>query len=103
MLQAKENGLFVGLAADLIDKGVAILKYAYNTVLCLTHDPDKAVNVKLLLYLLELMSGLKINFLKSEVLIVRGDNDISQFNSGMFNCHVGVLPLKYLGMHVTFS
>ena len=43
---------------------MGILQYADDTVLCFEHDIDKAINVKLLLYLFELMSGLKINFEK---------------------------------------
>jgi hypothetical protein len=45
----------------LIPKGVAILQYADDTILCLQNDLVKARNVKLILYLYEQMSGLKIN------------------------------------------
>ncbi|KAM0914187.1 hypothetical protein ACQ4PT_011721 [Festuca glaucescens] len=61
VLKAQENCLLVGLAPDLIPNGVAVLQYAGDTVLCICHEPDKAVNLKLLLYMFELMSGLKIN------------------------------------------
>ena len=103
VLEAQNNGLIVGLASDLIDKGIAILQYADDTVLCFEHDPDKAVNLKLLLYMFELMSGLKINFLKSEVIVLGGDNIITAHYADMFNCQVGKLPLKYLGVPVTFA
>jgi hypothetical protein len=66
VLEAQNNGLLIGLAPDLIDKGVAIMQYADDTVLCLSHDPDKAINLKLLLYLFQLMSRLKINFQKAK-------------------------------------
>jgi hypothetical protein len=59
--------LLVGLAPNLIDKGVAITQYAYDTILCITHDPKKAINLKLLLYLSDLMSSLKINYQKIEI------------------------------------
>ena len=62
VLQAQTNGLIDGLASDLVDKGVAILQYADDTILCIEHNPEKALNLKLLLYMFELMSGLKINF-----------------------------------------
>jgi hypothetical protein len=45
--------------------GVAILQYVDDTIFCLKDDMDNARNVKLLLYLYEMMSGLKINFTKS--------------------------------------
>jgi hypothetical protein len=103
VLQAQRNDLICGLAPDLVDKGVGILQYADDTVLCLTHDPEKAVNLKLLLYLFELMSGLKINFLKSEIFTINADNETTRFYSDLFNCQVGQLPMKYLGMPVTFA
>lgn len=69
---AQKEKLLTGLAPDLIEGGVAILQYADDTVICFEHDKDAAINLKLLLYVFELMSGLKINFLKSEVLCVGG-------------------------------
>ena len=59
---AQRNKLLVGLAADLIPDGVAVLQYEDDTIICLEHDIDKAVNLKLLLYMFEMMSGLKVNF-----------------------------------------
>ena len=55
VLRAQANGFFEGLAPDLVDNGVAILQYADDTVICISHNPEKAINVKLLLYLFELM------------------------------------------------
>ena len=60
--QAQNNNLLCGLAANLIPKSVAILQYADDTIICLKHDLEMARNMKLLLYLYALMSGLKINF-----------------------------------------
>jgi hypothetical protein len=37
----------------------------------------KARNMKLLLYLYEMMAGLKINFNKSEIVMINGDDDIA--------------------------
>jgi hypothetical protein len=65
ILKAQSNGLFVGLADDLIDKGVAVLHYADDSVLCFEYGPNKAVHIKLLLYVFVIMSGLNINFAKS--------------------------------------
>uniref|UniRef100_A0A453KRB4 Reverse transcriptase domain-containing protein n=1 Tax=Aegilops tauschii subsp. strangulata TaxID=200361 RepID=A0A453KRB4_AEGTS len=35
ILNAHKNGLFNGLAADLIPNGIAVLQYADDTVLCI--------------------------------------------------------------------
>jgi hypothetical protein len=70
MLEAQKNGLLTGLAPDLVENGVGILQYADDTIICISHEPDKAVNLKLLLLLFELMSGLKINFSMSEIFVL---------------------------------
>ena len=64
---------------------------------------DMARNMKLLLYLYEMMSGLKINFSKSEVLLIHGDQTKSLAYFDIFNCQVGSFPIKYLGDLVTPS
>jgi hypothetical protein len=59
---------------------------------------ENAVNLKLLLYMFELMSGLKINYTRSEIFMIGGDNNIAEMYSSMFGCKIGLLPMTYLGM-----
>jgi hypothetical protein len=70
----------------LVDKGVAILQYADDTVMCLKDNMEKARNVKLMLYLFEQMSGLKINFKNSEIILIGGDNNLTTQYADLFNC-----------------
>ena len=49
------------------------------------------------------MSGLKINYLKSEIFVVGADNGVSRFYSELFGCVVSTLPMKYLGVLVSFD
>ena len=49
------------------------------------------------------MSGLKINFLKSEIMCVGGDNNILATYANIFNCQTGHFPMKYLGVPVSYS
>lgn len=67
--RAQANRLVVGLAENIIPNGVAILPYDDDTILCMKDDLEGARNIKLLLSIYEQMSGLKINFEKSEILI----------------------------------
>jgi hypothetical protein len=71
--------------------------------MCLKNDMEKARNVKLLLYIFEQMSGLKINFEKSELILIGGDNDLAKEYADVFNCQVGLFPIKYLGVPVSPS
>jgi hypothetical protein len=49
----------------------------------------------------EQLSRLKINFDKSEVLLIGGDNDISLEYADIFNCNISLFPLKYLGVPIS--
>lgn len=62
--KAQTNNLFTGLIDHIIDRGVAVLQYANDTIICLKHCIEGARNMKLLLYMYELMAGLKIIFLQ---------------------------------------
>ena len=83
---AQENGLIEGLVPEFVPKGVAILQYADDTIICLKDTGENARNMKLLLYLYENMSGLKINFNKSEVIMVSQDQQKTLHFSKTFNC-----------------
>jgi len=52
-----------------------MLQYADDTIVCIKDDLDIARNLKLLLYLFDMMSGLKINFSKSEIILINGDDN----------------------------
>jgi hypothetical protein len=68
--RAKEENQFAGIVPHLIEGGLFILQYADDTVVFLDHSIDQARNVKLLLTAFEQMSGLKINFHKSELFVM---------------------------------
>ena len=52
-------------------------------------DVEQIRHLKLILYMFEAMSGLKINFLKSEVMMVLEDNDKCLQYAEMFICQTG--------------
>ena len=64
---------------------------------------DIARNMKLLLYIYELMSGLKINFTKSEVIMINVDHNLASQYADLFNCQSGHFPIKYLRVPVSAS
>ena len=82
---------------------MVVLQYADDTIICLKENVENARNMKLVLYMYELMSGLKINFFKSEVILINGDNEMCSNYAKLFNCQVGAFPIKYLGVPVSTS
>jgi hypothetical protein len=65
--RAKVDGQIEGLITHLVDGGLSILQYADDTIVFMEHDVEKAQNLKLILATFEQLSGLKINFHKSEL------------------------------------
>ena len=56
------------------------------------------LNLKLILYCFEWLSGLKINFHKSEVFVFGADQSEKERMANILNCKLGCLPMKYLGI-----
>ena len=81
---------------------MSILQYADDTILFLEHDLEKAVNMKLNLAFFEQLSGLKINFHKSEVFCFGKANDFQEEYRCIFGCEVCSLPFKYLGIPIHY-
>lgn len=96
----QRNGIITGLVPEYIPNGVAILQCANDTILCLNEDEMVARNTKLLLYHFENMCGLKINFNKSEVVMVTEDHQKALKFSELFNYTTGSWPIKYLGVRI---
>ena len=67
IFRAKANEKIRGVVPHLVDDGLSILQYADDTILFLDHDTLQAKELKLVLSTFEQLSGLKINFHKSEL------------------------------------
>jgi hypothetical protein len=66
-----EAGHIQGVVPHLILGGVSHLQYANDTIIMIQNNNLAIANLKFLLICFELLSGLKINFLKSEVIVTR--------------------------------
>ena len=98
--RAKQNGQVEGLVPHLVDGGVSILQYTDNTILFMEHDIAKARNMKLILCLFEQLSGLKINFHKSELFCVGRAKEEQDTYRQLFRCELGSLSSSYLGIPI---
>ena len=65
--RAKLDGQIFGVIPHLLDDGLSILQYADDTIIFMDHDIEQAKNMKILLCVFKQLSGLKINFYKSEL------------------------------------
>jgi hypothetical protein len=65
--KANEAGHISGVVPHLIAGGVMHLQYADDTIIMIKNEKLGVVNLKFLLICFEMLSGLKINYNKSEV------------------------------------
>jgi hypothetical protein len=96
--RAKEAGQVEWVIPHLVQDGLSILQYADDTMIFMGHDIEKARNMKLILSTFEQLSGLKINFHKSEIFCFGKAKDHEVFYSQLFGCGVGKFPFGYLGL-----
>ena len=97
--RARENDQINGVIPHLVDGGLSIMQYADDTtILFLEDDLEQAHNLKLVLCALEKLSGLKINFHKSELICFGNAKRKSERYMQVFSCKEGSMPFKYLGI-----
>jgi hypothetical protein len=82
----------------LIDEGLSILQFADDTIIFIDNDLERTKNMKLLLCAFEQLSGLKINFHKSELFCFGETNEHQVEYTQIFGCNVRSFPFKYLGI-----
>jgi hypothetical protein len=96
--RVKTDGQIRGVIPHLVDDGLYILQYVDDTIIFLDHDLEQAKNLKLLLWAFEQLSGLKINFHKSEVFCYGAAREMESFYTSLIGCNSGIYPFKYLGI-----
>ena len=94
-------GMIKGLVPHLVEGGLTHLQYADDTILLLQFDLQTLRNVRVILSCYEALSGMKINFEKSEIFSVGLSVVEMDVAAEMLGCKSGVLPMKYLGMPVS--
>ena len=100
--RAKIDGQIEGVVPHLVDGGLSILQYADDTILFMEHDLEKARNLKLILSAFEQLSGLKINFHKSELFCFGEALDDAALYAELFGCGQGHFQISYLGIPIHF-
>ena len=100
--RARDNEQFRGLVPHLVDGGLSILQYADDTILFLENDVGHARNLKLVLCAFEKLSGLKINFHKSELFCFGEAKEKVGEYVQLFGCQEGSFPFKYLGIPMNY-
>jgi hypothetical protein len=104
MLHSVKSGHISSLVGHLIPGGgVTLLQYANDIMIMVEGSELDIANRKFLLLCFETMSGLKINFDKSEVVVMGYNPEDQQRIADTFNYRLTSFPVGYLGMPVRDS
>ena len=94
-------GHITPVSSHLIPNGISHLQYADDTIILMELNDNSLTNLKFLLLCFEALSGLKINFSKSEVVVTGVSDEEAQRVAHLLNCSLGSYPLKYLGLPIS--
>jgi hypothetical protein len=94
---AARAGHLRGVVPHLIQGGVTHLQYADDAILLLDLYDVSIANLKFILIAFEILSGLKINYLKSKVIIMGVPPSEQARVAQALNCKEGKFPFTYLG------
>jgi hypothetical protein len=96
-------GIIMGLCNHLVPGGVVSLQYADDTLIFLENDERNAINMKWTLTCFEQISGMKINYHKSELMAINLTSEEIKPFLEIFQCVAGKFPMKYLGVPLHFE
>lgn len=76
--------------------GVSCLQYADDNILFLQNNLEMAQNLKMVLACFEQVSGMTINYNKSELIPINMSEDETMRYIDVLKCKGGTFPIKYL-------
>jgi hypothetical protein len=100
LMKVARSNLVSGLLTRAVEGDVLTLQYADDTLLFLENDLEKANNLKWLLICYEKMTGMKINYDKSDLLTIGIKEERVNELAKIFCCKKGDFPIKYLSYPV---
>ncbi|GKV10561.1 hypothetical protein SLEP1_g21905 [Rubroshorea leprosula] len=92
--------LFAGVSVGSNQLNISHLQFADDTILFGYATEENIWAVKCITRIFELVSGLKINYVKSQLMGVHVDEEWLSRAAAILNCKLGVLPFKYLGVPI---
>jgi hypothetical protein len=101
--KASRTGHIKGLLSELREDGIVSLQYADDTIVFADPDPQNVKNLKCSLIWFEKLSGMRINFHKSEIIPCNLTEDLIHEAGHILGCPVGEFPIKYLGVPLHYD
>ncbi|KAK1697110.1 hypothetical protein QYE76_013807 [Lolium multiflorum] len=101
LVAAVGAGHIQGVVPHLVPGGITHLQYADDTLVLIQNTGVCIRNLKFLLMCFEDMPGLKINYHKSEVIVMGQPEEEQDRIANLLNCKRGSFPFMYLGLPIS--
>jgi hypothetical protein len=101
--KAAGKGYIRGLMNSLYPEGVISLQYADNTLIFLDHDKQGACHLKWIMACFEHLSGMKINYQKSDMTPINLDEEEAHEFAKISCCKTGSFPFRYPGVPLHYE
>jgi hypothetical protein len=98
LIKAAVHDYISGFMTEICPGGVISLQYADDTLLFLGHDPIAAHHLKWLMIFFEKLSGMHINYHKSDLTSINLSEEETQLYAKTFCYKIGNFPFTYLGV-----
>jgi hypothetical protein len=98
LAKVADQGLVKGVLGDFRASGILSLQYVDDTLLFSDCGGYYLRNLKIVLSLFERISGMRINFNKSEFIPMHLADEQVHDVAHILNCNIGTLPFVYLGV-----
>ncbi|XP_017245737.2 uncharacterized protein LOC108217416 [Daucus carota subsp. sativus] len=103
LTKAAGKGIFSGIPLGDSSQNITHLQFADDTVVFVNNSLESVRGVKSVLQCFQMISGLKINFMKSEIFAHKDCMDTQLLASQILRCKVGTWPMTYLGIPIGIS
>lgn len=97
---AASTGHISPVVSHLIPDGITHLQYVDDTIVMVELNDLCIANLKFILLCFKALSGLRINFSKSEFIVTGESEDEALRVSHLLNCQLGSFPFRYLGIPI---
>lgn len=103
LLKANQIGLFSGVKFSEEGNQLTHLQFADDTILFIKGNEEAFHRIKSILQVFQLLSGMRINFSKSNVFCCNKNPEWARSCSSILECNIGSWPLIYLGVPIGIS
>ena len=103
LAKAADQGLIRGVLTNFTPNGIISLQCVVDTLIFSSSETSHLRYLKCCLGLFEQLSGIRINFHKSELILINLESEEAHIISHLFGCPLGSFPMKYLGVPLHFD